>query len=92
MRADYTKLPEIIPTPCCTYRYTHIFIKSQDVLLRTANIIKAIHGWRCRIIPEANTMSWHLYIAEDDMTEEQVADLCNFKGPYEQAMEVLRQL
>lgn len=92
MPKTYTKPPETIPTPCCIYRNTHITTKNKDKLLRTANILKVVHGWRCRIIPIVDIMLWHLYIAEDDLNAEQVAALLNFTGPYAVAKAVLNAL
>jgi len=92
MPQSYNKPPETILTPCCTYRNTHIAIKNKTTLLYASNIILAVHNWRCRLVPISDTLLWHLYMAEDDMTAEDLADMINFEGPYQKALEIINSL
>lgn len=74
-----SNIPDEINSPCCLLLRTHIVHTDRPLLVRVIHIAKALHGWRCRTF--AFPPYWHLYIAKEDLTSQQVVAVRQRQGP-----------
>lgn len=75
-----------IPGLLRTY-ITHI---DRPLLVRVIHIAKSLHGWRCRIY--AFPPKWHLYIARNDLNEQQIVEVKQGRGPVAVLNAILKEL
>lgn len=83
-------IPETVNTPCCFLLRTHISHSSRDLLIRVINVARSFYGWRCKIF--AFPPEWHLYIAKEDLTEQQVIVVKQRRGPVLVLNQILKKL
>jgi len=76
---DMLNIPNEINSPCCQLLRTYIVHIDRPLLVRVIHIAKSLHGWRCRVF--AFPPKWHLYIARDDLNNQQIAAVQRRRGP-----------
>lgn len=87
---DMPSIPNEVNTPCCWFLRVHIAHTNRELLVRVIHIAKSVHGWRCRAF--AFPPKWHLYIAKEDLTERQIADVLRRQGPVLVLNRILQEL
>jgi len=83
-------IPEIINSPCCLFRRAYVKHRDRMVLVRVGNTARALYGWRFRL--SAFPPDWHLYVAEEDLTKDQIAEMKARQGPTLTLLEILGQI
>ena len=72
-------IPNEVNTPCCWLLRLYIAHINRELLVHVIHIAKSHYGWRCRAF--AFPPKWHLYIAKEDLTEQQVVAVLHRQGP-----------
>ncbi len=85
-----SSIPNEVNTPCCWLLRTHIANTNRELLVRVIHMAKSVHGWRCRAF--AFPPKWHLYIAKEDLTEQQIMDVRRRQGPVLVLNAILKEL
>lgn len=85
-----SNIPDEVNSPCCRLLRTYIAHIDRSLLVRVIHIAKSLYGWRCRIF--AFPPKWHLYIAWDDLNEQQIVEVKQRRGPVVVLNAVLREL
>lgn len=74
---------DVLKTSCCTFYNTGITYSNLQILARVANIVKALYNWRLNIIRDelGDKPIWRVYISDAELSEEQIAQVKQRKGP-----------
>lgn len=85
-----SNIPDDVNTPCCWLLRAHIAHTNRELLVRVMNVARSLYGWRCKAF--AFPPKWHLYIAKEDLTKQQVAAVRQRCGPVSVLKAILEEL
>jgi len=78
---------EIIHSPCCTFHRAYVQHENATIMERAAKSAKALYAWRYKMI--AWPPYWQLYLAEEDLTPEELEQVKQGAGPSQVIMQLM---
>ena len=81
---------EIIHSPCCTFHRAYVQHESLPIIERAAKSAKALYAWRYKLI--AIPPYWQLYLAEEDLTKEELEQVKQGAGPALVIMQMMERI
>jgi hypothetical protein len=85
--------PAVIETPCCVFRDSHVFHESLEVLAHAVRIAKVKYGWKYLVVhDELAEPVWKVFLAEEDLTQDQVAQMEQQQGPTYELRSIVQEV
>ena len=87
-------IPGWLNVPCCKYIDAYVGCDNLDLIRRATFLVKYTLKWRCthRTLVTTGSPKHYIFIAEEDLNNEQKSELKDRKGPTIQIAKVLVDL